>query len=661
MPPDWICQAFLAIRPIPAKCLRATFVDSIGTSIMKKLIGKTLTTLPLLALLASMPLPLAEVRAQQVARAADDTLDLAQFDRKAALSKELGATEMIVTEGLPIATWEMDPRDPYPEWFVHHASMLKIFPTGAVTPFIDAAYARRMQAIVRQRCAVLSRHGLRAVWRANEPAVLPEAFFTAHPELRGPRIDHPARSTKTHFAPNVDRPEMLAIYRESIQSLLATCPQVQTFIWTTTDAGSGFDWTPGLYPGANGSSAYRDRPIADRVSGFMINLQSAAHDAGHDIRISINQIDPRQWMIPTFGPDVLENIVRKLPAGLAVNGREGPGGMAFDVGTVGRSPNRAAFYPVVGIVAPDFEPVIRKGSDHVLIPLGDDVSFDFAARLQRATLGLPMDTRAKRLAALRVFAASEVGEGQADLLIEHWNALNDTARYLEVLDFGQMLRFGHVLNRWITRPMVPFPQELTDAEKADYRPFLFQAKGEDQAANLIDIQAMRMYEGWGARLLFQRTVELAAPRVRRAAAIAGDLASAAPSAAARAQWSLQQTRLQALECLLQSADAMVAYQAQLDRVRGLEIKPEPNAPLGAQSGWDRTELMELARREIDTMVTLRGLLTSTNLPILELAATREEESIQRLGPDVANQLKHKIDTMNAHWRDYDRLFTVPNP
>jgi len=33
----------------------------------------------------------------------------------------------------------------------------------------------------------------------------------------------------------------------------------------------------------------------------------------------------------------------------------------------------------------------------------------------------------------------------------------------------------------------------------------------------------------------------------------------------------------------------------------------------------------------------------------------------RLGPDVAGQLQHKIDTMNAHWRDYDRLFTVPNP
>ena len=37
-------------------------------------------------------------------------------------------------------------------------------------------------------------------------------------------------------------------------------------------------------------------------------------------------------MIPTFAPDLLENIVRKLPRGLAVNGKEGPDGRPFDSG-----------------------------------------------------------------------------------------------------------------------------------------------------------------------------------------------------------------------------------------------------------------------------------------------------------------------------------------
>lgn len=296
-----------------------------------------------------------------------------------------------------------------------------------------------------------------------------------------------------------------------------------------------------------------------------------------------------------------------------------------------------------------------------MINFGDDASVDFTDRLLKFTLHAPMRTLAERVTTLRAFAATEVGEEQADNLVEVWSALNDAQRNLEILDFGGMLRFGHVLNRWITRPMVPFPEELTAAEKKDYRQFIFQAKGDEQAADLVDIQAMREYEGWGAHLLFQRTIELTLPRMNRAVYLVQGLASAAKDDAARAQWELTGKRLQAVIYLLESADDMVAYQAQLDRVTSVGAKPEANPVLGTQSSWDRTDLMETARKEIDTMVNLERLLESTSEPILDLAPTPGEETIMRLGPNVTAQIKHKIDVMNAHWRDYDRLFTVPNP
>lgn len=590
---------------------------------------------------------------------AGDTADLARFEHKAALSKDLGATQMFVTDDLPLAMWELDKDDPYPAWFAHHATLFKIFPPSEVQPYVNMPYALRVQAIVAKRCAILRKYGLKGVWSANEPAVLPEPFFTAHPEYRGPRIDHAARSRKVHFAPNVDRPEILRMYRESVQALLKTCPQVETFSWVTTDAGSGFDWTPSLYSGPNGNSNVRDRPIADRVTGFMINAQQAAKDVGHEIRININQIEPRQWMVPTFAPDVLENIVRKLPRGLAVQGLEGPDGRPFATGGRGGGPR--PFYPVVGLVAPSFAGLTPPSPDRVLVNLGDAQSVDFTYRLLKATHDLPMRSATERIVALRAFAVSEVGEAQADNLVEVWSALADVRSKLDVLDFGGMLRFGHVLNRWITRPMVPFPLELTDAEKKDYRPFLFQAKGEEQAADLTDIQAMRMYEGYGAKLLFQRTIETAMPRATRALALVQGIKAAATTDAARAQWDLTGKRVQALIYLLQSADNMVAYQAQLDRVKSLGVKPESDPVLGVQSSWDRTDLMETARKEIDTMVNLRALLESSSEPILDLAPTPQDETIMRLGPDTARAIKHKIDIMNAHWRDYDRLFTVPNP
>jgi hypothetical protein len=410
--------------------------------------------------------------------------------------------------------------------------------------------------------------------------------------------------------------------------------------------------------------------MEDRVSGFLINAQQAARDAGHEIEINLNPIAPRQWMIPTFSPEVLRAIVRQLPRGLAVQGREGPDGRPFN-GAVPPSAANQAFYPVVGLVVPALDSEGGQGGGgpraadaapaRIVINLGDATTVDFDYRLLKATRGVPMSTLLERLTALRAFAASEVGEAQADSLVEVWSELNEVEHNLNILNFGGMLRFGHVLNRWITRPMVPFPEELTPAEKQDYGKFIFQAKGEEQADNLVDIQAMRMYEGWGAKLLFQRTIELSVPQVQAALGRVERIAASRTDPAARQQWEIMGKRLQAVIYLLQSADNMVAYQAQLDRVKGLGAKPEANPVLGVQSGWDRTDLMQTARKEIDTAVNLRRLLASTNEPILDLAPTPEDESVMRLGPEVASQLKHKIDIMNAHWRDYDRLFTVPNP
>ena len=162
-------------------------------------------------------------------------------------------------------------------------------------------------------------------------------------------------------------------------------------------------------------------------------------------------------------------------------------------------------------------------------------------------------------------------------------------------------------------------------------------------------------------MLFQRTIEITLPRARRALSLIAGIQGAATDEAARKQWELMGKRLQAVIYLLQSADDMVAYQAQLDRVKSLGMKPEVNPVLGVQSGWDRTDLMEIARKEIDTMVDLNRLLESTSEPILDLAPTPGEETIMRLGPNLTKQIKHKIEVMNGHWRDYDRLFTAPNP
>ena len=551
-----------------------------------------------------------------------DAVDLAAFERDVAAAKESGATHVAVCDDFPRALWQFDPPDdPYPAWYVHHPNVLKVFPPEELRPFVDLEYADRVARIVKERCRVLREHGLKAHWDSLEPQELPEGFFAAYPHLRGARVDQPNRSRVTHFAPCVDQPQMLRLYREALRTMWSRCPEINSFAFFTSDSGSGFCWVPGLYPGINGHSDCKHRPMADRVAGFMRNFQTAADEFDITVTMNITPIGARQWMTPTFSEEVRESIVRQLPAGMAIEGREGPDGRPFASGNrvahSGQTQDR--FYPVIGLPA--------------------------AGRLDGGD---------------RACAVAAVGEELADELMNIEACFREAQIRLDALDFGGMLRFGHLLGRWINRPMVPFPDELTPEERAYYRRHLFQARTEEQADNLVDIQGMLMYRGWGAKMLFQRIIEGTVPVMQRALESARRIAAGTANEGLGREWSAHARRVEAVICLLRSADHMVSYQAHLDRVRKLDLEPEYDPPLGVQSDWARTDMMELARREIDNTVKLMQLIQSTEEPIIDTAPTPEEEYTMRLGPDLVEQLKRKIDTMNAHWRDYDRIFTVPN-
>jgi hypothetical protein len=570
-----------------------------------------------------------------------DAEDLAQFEHDAAQVKARGGTRVPITTGLPPSLWQFGPRDdpnpdPYPGWFVNNHSLLKIFPPAELQPFVDMTYARRVQSILEERGKVLQRLGLKAHWNSDEPQALPEAFFAAYPKLRGPRVDQPNRARKAWFAPCVDQPETLRMYRDALKQLWTKCPVVESFSFLTSDSGAGFCWVPALYPGINGHSDCKERPMEERVAGFMKNFQAAANEFHFTVSVSINPISPRQWMTPSFSPETVSAIVKLLPAGMAVSGREGPDGRPFaGERRVGYTAIGGPFYPVIGL--PAFNVGTRAGA--------------------RGAAGNVIE----RATAQRAAAVTEVGEAAADEFVAMQEALQQAQLRLSALDFGSMLRFGHVLGRWINRPMVLFPDELKPEERNYYRRNLFQARTEEQADNLVDIQGMLMYRGWGAKMLFQRVIETTIPDVQSAMAHARRIADRAKDATTRHDWENHLRRLEAAICLLRTADNMVAFQAHLDRVRALGLKPEFDPPLGVQSDWARTDMMEIVRKEIDNTVRLAELIRESDAPIIDMAATPEEEYVMRLGPDLPSQLKRKIDTMNAHWLDFDRVFTVPNP
>ena len=591
--------------------------------------------------------------------------ELENFEKYVIKAKEIGATHVDITFNLPPALWQFDtPGDPYPVWYAYRPGLMKIFPPAILKPYINLDYAEKVASLLQARCEILRRHGMRGAYFANEPYVLPEAFFKDHPELRGARVDHPNRSRVARFAPCVDEPLVLAMYKESMKLLLTRCPEVDIFSFLTSDSGSGFCWSPALYSGKNGNANCEERPMSDRVTGFMKTLHDAAEEIGKYIKINIHPIVPRQWMIKTF--EHPELISEKLSDGLTIGSYKNADGQQFDRGI--SDWGNESFSPVLGLPNPvlrarqllaRFQKDIPAGSG-LLVSYDDPSTADFNLSLYYFFEGAKPHNTLEMMQVLREFAKILAGDKGADDLLDIWIALDGISNNLQVLNFGSVLLFGPVLDRWINRPLVPVPETLTDKEKDYYRSFIFQAKGEEQADDLVDIQGMRMFEGYGARLLVQRVYEMVIQKLEAAEKLTDKLIELDKNTEAAVRWAELKNRLAVLHSLVRTINNVVSYQALLDLVHNRNISPETDPVLGTAPSWDRQEIMRIARNEIDNIAGLKKILESSKIPLLKEALVPEYETIRMLGPDLTSQLKKKIDIMNDHWEDYKKLYTAPN-
>jgi hypothetical protein len=251
---------------------------------------------------------------------------------------------------------------------------------------------------------------------------------------------------------------------------------------------------------------------------------------------------------------------------------------------------------------------------------------------------------------LEEFAVGRVGADKAAAQLQVWLDVHEASRSLELLQFGgHLVHLGGVQQRWLTRPFVPFPGELTEDEKSYYRPFLFQAREEIHAESLSDIQATTVYGGWGGRHFVGRVIEPVLERFARATRLARGLGD-----------EKQARRFEVFSCFAANVRNAVSYQAQLDRVRRLGLAPDPDPVIGTRNGWDRQLMLETVRAELDNTAILMDLLRPDPREFLDLAPSAEEEDIRLLSPNLLDQLQRKLDITNAHWLDYRRVFTTPN-
>ena len=598
------------------------------------------------------------------------TQDLADFERFALRAKQSGGTHVRVSDGLPWSTWEYDQEDdPYPSWVISNCGLLKITAPAPLSQYLPQNYRERVMGILESRCAVLRRLGLKAAFRFFDPSMLPEQVFRDHPLWRGPRVDHPMRSRVARFSATIDHPEVLELYREAVRILLRRCPEIDLFTIITNDSGTGLDWSGGLYNGRIGNTLYRERQMDERLRSFFGTLQSAARESGVELEVGA------MWT----REDDPAAIARHLPAGTAIENLEGPGATPF-LATAGFEEGYwNTFCPVVGIPQPmllleglseamhgepvrlqiernwrdaggDKLPKVAGIAPRLLAAFGDRLHRDLYFDLFDLAIERRPRTARDRLEVLEEFATRRVGAANAAAQLQMWLDVHESSRSLELVQLGgHLVHLGCVQQRWLTRPFVPFPSELTPDEKGYFRRFLFQAREETYAESLADIQGTQIYQSWSGRYFVGRIVDPVLERLDRAARLSRELGD-----------DQQARRFQIYRCFLTTVRHAVSYQAQLDRVRLLGFPREENPLFGTRNSWDRQLMLETVRAELDNTAVLMELLRPDPREYLELAASPQEEDIRKLSPEILDHLQRKLDLTNARWLDYRRVFTTPN-
>ena len=583
------------------------------------------------------------------------TRDLNEFRAVAAMAARLqsrGKVEVNIAAVAQKAAHERPrTRSPWHEYAACNPAPEKFTPHPLLAPHLPAAFVEGNRGLMLAKAAVLREAGLGAAFWSYLPNFWPESFFAEHPELRGPRTDHPRRSTHAEFAPCVDQPRTLEVMRWQVRELCRLVPHLGTLFFKTNDAGPGLCWSHWQYAGPNGPEHCRGRGMGRRVRGMLEALRGGAAEAGVDLAVHFRG---------NFSAAERAEVVAALPDHCSTPGAAGA------AATVPCAADRT--YPVRGL----FDPLAvlralagRRADAAVFVDLR--CAYDRAGEplpvaeqtvaLVDRLLAEPVSGTLGPLQRLREHCAGWAGGGERDelfeVLVDLHEALSDKAKMLP----GLSAIYGGVSLRYVTRPLVWDPAGLSAAEEAHFLPHVFNVdEGRarldwlDQHASRIAPHAMPTRGAdprlWSAYALCDRLRRVA--RGLRGCAEAGAAAWVRDAAAACELYA----------SIVRSGANF--YAGQVLRERNAAASPvDVNC-----SAWlghpDYAAFQEVLRDELDNTTAFAALLRGEAGKLITTATAAADEDTFVLGPDLAAQVATKAALMRRHWRDAERALAAPN-
>jgi hypothetical protein len=585
------------------------------------------------------------------------------FKRVVELAAAFGATHVHVGE-LPFRydSWVLpDNADPYAAWCNHSPGLLRVCPPADLRKWVSADHAKKVQAFIRWQLDQMKPYGLKGSSYAVEPMWLPEDVYRAHPGWRGAQCELGRIACRPYFAPNLDDPEVLDLYRRAMKDYATLFPEVDHYRFMSNDSGGGIAWTPNVYPGINGPSRSRGRDGGERIAGWLAALRKGAEEAGVDMRLNIHSSG--------FPPELNASAQAKCVPGTFVQQANGHNEILGGPGAGLAAGLWATPYPAIGVGSlPGFiaglqgiynKPAEPKGLASINVH-EDDVEL---ARLGLETfLDEPGQGSVALAAAVKRAAGRFCGvEKNAEGLIGAWAAVDragQTIRQIRQKGFGQVLAFGGVSMRWLTRPLVPEPAKLTAGELKFVTPFLFSNDVERDVRAFSYVLGKGVFRGesvgWMARWCLQETTDTLKGAEHGVRRLAGD---AGTPAEAKARLALLADRIGVYACLAANAKHVILYQYALDTAGQPQYGPNP-MDYDDNIIYDQRALAfrKLARAELDNIHELIAYLEKAKGHVIEHARSREEESVFMLDTDLAAALRHKVAVMLDHWQDVERLY-----
>jgi len=586
--------------------------------------------------------------------------ELERFEKLARECKQAGVTHLTFTEVEP-SLWEIDdPLDPYLHWSVVHTSLFKLFPPAILQDWVPADYASRQRELISAKAVILKKIGLKGAAFLYDPIYWPESVFKKYPHLRGPRVDAPHSCVHPRYSPCIDHPEVLDMYYSGFRQLQELSLDVfDIVIVRTNDSGTGFCWS-NLYNGANGPLKCKNTTHLARTGTFLEKcMEGLAIKGEAKARIYLGG--------GAIGGQTPLELSQKLPEGSGYysHSKRNIGGDRILSGFLAKF----SMFPIRGIPNPveilgQLSTAFEKDWPEIVLftcpsIFGHDWEGDVPIlKVIEQFNKTPCVRMMGKIAFLKKVASELYGEDNADDVVEAWWNIHDASEILSKSTIGManLIFWGSIAQRWLTRPLVVFPERLKEDDKKYYKPYLFQANQAHENHDLLDQEPLRNYDGVKHLNYFNRHFDDAFCRYKQARDRIREVYCRGNKQ--DEELKKQLTSFEILFCILRNIRNCINFQIQIELLRNKHQLVSPNGYDEVWSDLAASKLLisDILRSDMDNALRLAEILENEGgIECFTTSADKAGETPLMFGPDIINALKFKVEVMQARVTEIDEM------